>query len=476
MKTYQTSLLLIAILLLFISCKKENDPDPPLVPSAGVEWISHADSPSFSIAMAQDMETDASGNIFIVGYADNPVVFGTTTMSDFTYGSSFLAKMNSKGEFMWVKDIARSNNPNILLELDSRGNPVICFQYSALPVHNNLQDILPSTDNNIGLAKFTSDGLHMWSVGGGSTHNSDYPVCMAIDPSDNVFVAGSFFAYTTFGDKTLTEKFAVKSTFIAKFGGGGKCSWIRESNEYKYDHQSDYNEAAVYAMACDSKGNCYVSGRYTSQLNFLGYNIGTNNMSGFIGRVSATGNCEWITPQNIVFPTFRALSVDKNDNLVCGGASAENVQLTETSEIFTSNNKLLFAKLSASQKWLWAKEVVETERAMPEMGSSCNDMTCDAPGNIYFTGNSNGTTKIGSNSFNTSSRMEEMIYAAKLSPEGNALWLKANNLADAAASSKCLAVDGNNNCFMAGFRNRAFSMEELKLDDGRGVFVTKIKQ
>ena len=53
---------------------------------------------------------------------------------------------------------------------------------------------------------------------------------------------------------------------------------------------------------------------------------------------------------------------------------------------------------------------------------------------------------------------------------------KANNLADAAASSKCLVVDGNNNCFMAGFRNRAFSMEELKLDDGRGVFVTKIKQ
>jgi len=476
MKTYQTSLLLIAILLLFISCKKENDPDPPVVPSAGVEWISHADSPSFSIAMAQDMETDASGNIFIVGYADNPVVFGTTTMSDFTYGSSFLAKMNPKGEFMWVKDIARSYSPNILLELDSRGNPVICFQYSALPVHNNLQDILPSTDNNIGLAKFTSDGLHMWSVGGGSTNNSDYPLCMAIDPSDNVFVAGSFFAYTTFGDKTLTEKFAVKSTFIAKFGGGGKCSWIRESNEYKYDHQSDYNEAAVYAMACDSKGNCYVSGRYTSQLNFLGYNIGTNNMSGFIGRVNATGNCDWITPQRIVFPIFKSLTVDKDDNLVCGGASAENVQLTETSPIFTSNNKLLFAKLSASQKWLWTKEVVETDRAIPEMGSTCNDMDCDAQGNIYFTGNSNGTTAIGANSFNTSSRMEDMIYAAKLSPDGDALWLKANNLADAAASSKCLAVDGNNNCFMAGFRNRAFSMEDQKLDDGRGVFVTKIKQ
>lgn len=476
MKSFQSLFFLFAILLPFISCKKENNPDPPILPTTAVEWISHADSPSFSIAMAQDMQTDASGNIFIVGYADNPVVFGTTTMSDFTYGSSFLAKMNAKGEFVWVKDIARSNMPNILLELDSRGNPVICFQYSALPVQNNLRDILSTGDNNIGLAKFSSDGLHMWSVGGGSNNNSDYPVCMAIDPDDNLFLSGAFYSYTTFQDKTLTEKFNVKGTFIAKFTGGGKCSWIRESNEYNYDHQSDYNEAAVYAMACDSKGNCYVSGRYTSQLNFLGYNISTNNMSGFIGRINAIGNCDWISPQHIVFPTFKSLTMDKDDNLVCGGASAENVQLTETSPIFTSNNKILFAKLSASQKWLWAKEVVTTDRAIPEMGSSCNDMDSDATGNIYFTGNSNGATTIGSSSFNTSSRMEDMIYAAKLSPDGDVLWLKANNLDDAAASSKCLSVDGNYNCFIAGFRNRAFSMEEQKLDDGRGVFVTKIKQ
>lgn len=461
--------------VLFTSCKKENEPDPPSA-SSGIEWISHADSPSFNIAMVQDMETDASGNIFIVGYADNPVVFGTTTMSNFTYGSSFLAKMNAKGEFMWVKDIARSNAPHIYVELDSRGNPVICFQYSDLPVQNNLQDILPSTDNNIGLAKFSSEGLHMWSVGGGSTNNSDCPLCMAIDPSDNVFVSGNFFAYITFGDKTLTEKFAVKGTFIAKFDGGGKCSWIRESNAFVYNQKSDYNEAAVYALACDSKGNCYVSGRYTSELNFLGYNIVTDNMSGFIGRISTTGNCDWITPQNIVFPTFTALSVDPNDNLICGGASADNVQLTKNSAIYNSDNKLLFCKLSTTQNWLWAKEVVETERSIPEMGTTCNDMNCDAGGNIYFTGNSNGTTTIGTNSFNTSSRMEDMIYAAGLSPEGNVLWVKANNLTDAAAMSEAISVDDNNNCFVAGFRNRAFSMEDKKLDDGRGVFVIKIKQ
>jgi hypothetical protein len=316
----------------------------------------------------------------------------------------------------------------------------------------------------------------MWSVGGGSTNNSDYPVCMAIDPDDNLFLSGAFYSYTTFQDKTLTAKFNVRGTFIAKFNGGGKCSWIRESNENNYDHQSDYNEAAVYAMACDSKGNCYVSGRYTSQLNFLGYNISTDNMSGFIGRVNSLGNCDWITPQHIVFPIFKSLTVDKSDNLICGGASAENVQLTETSPIFTSNNKILFAKLSTSQKWLWAKEVVTTDRAIPEMGSSCNDMDCDATGNIYFTGNSNGATTIGISSFNSSSNMEDMIYAAKLTPDGDVMWIKANNLIDAAASSKCIAVDGNNNCFMAGFHNCAFSMDEQKLDDGEGVFVVKIKQ
>ena len=397
-------------------------------------------------------------------------------MNDFTYGSAFLAKMNSKGEFIWVKDISRSHTPVILLELDSKGNPVICFSYSDLPVVNNLIDILPSGDNNIGLAKFTSDGLYMWSVGGGSTNNGDYPVCMAIDPNDNVFVSGSFFGHSTFGEKTLTSKFNVKGTFIAKFDGGGTCGWIRQSNETEYENQSLYNEAAIYSLACDSKGNCYASGRYTSQLNFMGYTLTTNNMSGFIGRIGTTGNCDWITPQYIIFPTFRSLTVDKDDNLICGGASAENVQISANTTLYNSNNKLLFGKLTSTGNWLWTKEIVETDRAIPEMGTTCNDMVCDNSGNIYFTGNSNGTTTMGNYSFNTSSKMEDMIYAAKLSPDGEIKWLMANNQADAAALSSGVAVDMNKNCIIAGFRNRAFSMKDKQLEDGRGVFVVKIKQ
>jgi hypothetical protein len=56
------------------------------------------------------------------------------------------------------------------------------------------------------------------------------------------------------------------------------------------------------------------------------------------------------------------------------------------------------------------------------------------------------------------------------------LWVKSNNLSDAASSSQSIAVDQSSNCFIAGFRDRAFSMDDKQLDDGRGVFVAKIKQ
>jgi len=266
------------------------------------------------------------------------------------------------------------------------------------------------------------------------------------------------------------------ATFIAKLGGGGTCGWIQETNENIYKNQSDYKNFGIYAIAGDSKGYCYVSGYYVDSIRIGGYQIFTNNMSGFIVQLDQLGRARWITPGNISFPFFTQLTIDKDDNLICGGAISKNTTMNISSPVYNSDASLLFAKLSPSNQWLWAKELVQTDQAIPEMNSTCTDITTDKANNLYITGNSNGKTTIGSCVFNTSAKMEEMIYVAKFSPDGIFSWAKTNDLSDAAASSASVTVDLNSNCYIGGFHNRAFSMEPEKILEGRGVFVAKIKQ
>jgi hypothetical protein len=469
--------ILVVIAALVSSCKKQDDVVPESeISSLKVEWIKTANSPSFSFASATDMATDVAGNIYIVGTADNPVVFGDIEMNDFTYGSIFLAKMDQDGKFIWVKDIARCNAPRARISIDSGNNPVIYFNYSSLPITNCLIDILPTSDNNIGIAKFTSAGLAMWSYSAGSGHNGDFPGSISIDGKDNIFITGGFHKLINFQDKTLTSKFDVNSTFIAQLGGGGECNWIQEANDNNYKKQSDFTNWGVYAVAADSKGNCYVSGVFADSIRIGGYQIFSNNTSGYIAKLNQLGHCQWITPGGITFPIFKALTVDKNDNLICGGAISKGTSIDLNSTVFSADANLLFAKLSSSNKWLWVKELVQTDHAIPEMYSTCPKIITDQANNIYFTGNSNGTTSIGNVSFNNSAKMEEMIYVARFSPDGVFNWVKANNQADAAALSEAVATDRNSNCYIAGFHNKDFSIDNEKIQEGRGVFVTKIVQ
>jgi hypothetical protein len=85
-----------------------------------------------------------------------------------------------------------------------------------------------STKADVYAAKYDSTGKCLWSVRGGSveSNDGDYGVAVAVDPSGNVYVAGNFYATSTFLGQSLTVT-GVTDIFVMKLSSAGAIQWLK---------------------------------------------------------------------------------------------------------------------------------------------------------------------------------------------------------------------------------------------------------
>lgn len=85
-----------------------------------------------------------------------------------------------------------------------------------------------STKADVYAAKYDSTGKCLWSVRGGSTESNDGDngVSVAVDPSGNVYVAGNFYATSTFLGSSVTVA-GVTDIFVMKLSSAGAIQWLK---------------------------------------------------------------------------------------------------------------------------------------------------------------------------------------------------------------------------------------------------------
>jgi hypothetical protein len=120
--------------------------------------------------------------------------------------------------------------------------------------------------------------------------------------------------------------------------------------------------------------------------------------------------------------------------------------------------------------WQWAKS----------MGGSgndqCNDVVCDASGNVYMVGTFNGQFNPGSGMLQSDGQNNGFLV--KLSPDGNALWSKQlkSNSPDGEVFCQSLTLDNSGNVLVAGtfkFGNLVAGATEMPLLGNIDAFLAK---
>jgi len=245
---------------------------------------------------ATGIAVDGSGNAYVIGYTSStnfPVTGGVFQVS---YGGGFndvfVTKLNSSGNGLVYSTFfgGLGDDTATSIAVDAAGNAYICGETNSvnLPVSNAFQ-IANAGGQDAFAAKLnpTATALVFSTYLGGSL--GDYANSIAIDSSQNVYVAGA----------TSSFDFPVSATaFQSAMGGGPYNAFVAKLTSAGTSlafstFLGGTGSDEANALAVDSAGNVWLAGS-TSSTNFPRVNALQTLLAGgkdvFVATLNASGN------------------------------------------------------------------------------------------------------------------------------------------------------------------------------------------
>lgn len=180
--------------------------------SSGIaQWVARIDIISFNAV--RGIETDSSGNVYIVGsydaYLGNTVYNANGSASGITLPvtsgdtAPYIVKYNSSGQAQWALRVGGDSFGSFgsSVKVDTEGNVYFSGGYTDSPLRfydtsGNMLDTpsLPNSGNgDYFLAKYNSSGVLLWATRMDGTGSEDfYDLPISTDSSNNVIIAGNY--------------------------------------------------------------------------------------------------------------------------------------------------------------------------------------------------------------------------------------------------------------------------------------------
>ncbi len=398
-KTFVAPILVLASLLLLLLGTSQSQ--IPLAPPPGPvqeAWVARYNGPGNLDDGAHAIAGDNSGNVYVTGGSHG---LGT----DLDYGT---IKYNSGGQEQWV---GRYNGPGngwdraAAITVDSSAN-----------VYATGQSLGSGTGFDYATVKYDSAGQEQWVARyNGPGNGEDDAVAIASDSSGNVYVTG-----VSLGSGTGSDYATVK------YDSAGQEQWVARYNGPA--NGSDY----ARAIAVDSSGNVYVTGRS------LG--AGTNLDYATV-KYNSAGQEQWVAryngPANDADDAF-AIAVDSLGNVCVTGTSLGSGAFDDYTTI----------KYNSAGQEQWVARYP---------GPIAWAIAVDGSGNVYVTGESVGDRRTGVD-----------YVTIKYDSAGQEQWVARYNGSRNGGydRAQAIAVDGSGNVYVTGFSAgaRTFDYATVKYD------------
>ena len=213
------------------------------------------------------------------------------------------------------------------------------------------------------MVKYNSSGVYQsvktFDTSGGNS--SSYS--MAVDSSDNVYVAGIFYGTTVFnpGDPG--------SSVTSNGGGDGFLVKYNSSGVYqsvKTMQNTSNGEIGIYGIAFDSSGNLFVAGYFTGTVVFNpgdpGSSVTSNNYTSFLVKYNKDGSYAWVKTFGLGETGSNSgnytIAIDSNNDIYLGGSYTGTIyfdgpggNIAAPNTVLGTNNAYL-VKLDPNGKYL----------------------------------------------------------------------------------------------------------------------------
>ena len=412
------------------------------VPS--VSWATNISGTNFDSGYGYGIATDSGGNVYVIGEYRGTATFGSTTLNSIGSSDVFVAKYDTSGTVQWAKNIGgTSTDYGFGIATDSSGNVYVIGRYTGNVTIGSTT--LDGTGNgDVFVAKYDTSGTDQWARSIGGT-GPDYGYGIATDSSGNVFVTGRYRGGTiTFApDTTLTNAGPyTDDAFVAKYDTSGTVQWARGFGGGDYDNG--------YGIATDSSGNVYVTGGFTGSVTIgPGTTLTGSDFfeNAFVAKYDTSGTVQWAKGITGQFTTARGqgIATDSDGNVYVTGYYYPTATFAPGTTLTSAgSNDVFVAKYDTSGTVQWAESIGGTGI---DYGYG---IATDSGGNVYVTGQYSGSVTIGSTTLPDTGSSD--AFVAKYDTSGTVQWATSIG-GTGPDSGRGIATDSGGNVYVTGNYN-----------------------
>ena len=366
---------------------------------------------------------------------------GNTTNGDGCSSVCLIESPDSEGSTVWAEGFGGTDSDiGKTAVVDNFGNVLVAGLFSGTVDFGG--GPLTGMANDIFLAKYASDGTHIWSKRFGST-GDDRVQGIAVDDVGNIIVTGHFQETVNFGGGALTsaydQVFNLYSfdIFLAKYSPDGTHIWSKRFG--------NAGEDIGYGVAAESNGDVLLTGAFSGWVDFGGgYLQGSNGGRNTVVAKFSGSSGEHIWSKNFLSISDDAgygIGIDNSDNILVAGEFSGTVDFGDGQVDSAGMSDIFVVKFLPDGSYVWSKQVGGTGNDV------ANDAAVDSAGNIVVTGFFSNTVNFGGGALTSSGPWD--IFVAKYSSSGAHVWSKklGGTSIDEAYD---VAIDGNNNVVVTG--------------------------
>ena len=381
-----------------------------------VDWLWAKKAGGTALDFGWDIAVDANGNSYITGSFYDSSTFGTTTLTSSGSQDISIAKLNSNGNWLWIKQAGgTSEDYGSRIAVDANGNSYITGYFEGSATFGTTTLTSSGYYNiDIFVAKIDQNGNWLWANQAGGT-DTDCGYGIAVDANGNSYIIGVFAENATFGTTTLTSS-GYEDIFVAKLDINGNWLWAKQAG----GTSDDYG----YGIAVDANGNSYVTGYFYGSAIF-----GTTTLTSsgdkdiFVAKLDSNGNWLWVKQAGgTIYDYGYEIAVDANGNSYVTGYFWSSATFGATTLTSSGQYDIFVAKMDSNGNWLWAKQAGGTSS---DRGYS---IAVDDNGNSYVTGYFEESATFGTTTLMSSgsrdifiSKIGISVYQV-LAPNGGEQW------------------------------------------------------
>lgn len=451
------------LMIVIQSCKDDDltsvEEDPDGDPDTTTFVVRGGASTNDYFDESTSMAVDSAGNVYITGHFAGTATFGSETLTSSGKRDVFLAKYNTRGKLLWIRQGAGAGEDmSFSVALDKNANVYIAGDFHQT-ISFGTSSLTTVGFANAFIVKYDSAGSLQWARKDGTGTDADgqsHSRAVVLDKSGNIYLTGNFYKEVTFGSEVLTaSEDYYYNHFVVKYSESGIVQWVVQAN----------GSSSGESVAVDGTGNVYVAG-YIQGSGSWDYQevpfVTEGDADIFIAKINSDGNTVWVKQfgeTGASNPT--SLAIDASGNIYTAGFFETSINFGSTQ--LTGGADMFLVKCNNAGDVQWAKQA-HTEAA-------AYDVVVDASNDIYITGYFRFTGTFGP--FTLHAKGTD-IMIVKYNSSGDATSAYAIGSASA-ESGKSVAVDNTGHIVITGYFFDTFTFRGITTSStgGNDIFLIR---